>query len=158
MNDPLHSNRREILTAAGVAAAATLASVDGAAQETSPPEKILRIGVISANASGKPQMSNGHTWHFAQGFHPTVNLAAIQKYLSAGPVELFGQPGTVTLCCFWIKEETNLSRTFRSMTAGLLLAEQGLGIVGFKHNGLAVPLQQGLESPVRIGQGQFRVP
>jgi hypothetical protein len=54
-----------------------------------PAGKVYRIGVISATIRGKPQPRNGHTWHFAQYFHPTVNLDAIQKYLDPGSAEMF---------------------------------------------------------------------
>lgn len=89
MSDPVRSSRREILTAAGAAAVAAMSTAAEAAEETTTPEKILKIGVISAAIEGKPQKTNGHTWHFAQGFHPTVNLDFIRKHLSKGPVELF---------------------------------------------------------------------
>ena len=50
-----------------------------ASAEVAPPSggKTWRIGVISASIRGSPQRSNGHTWHFAHGFHPTVDLKAI---------------------------------------------------------------------------------
>src|SRR5207245_2732398 len=35
--------------------------------------------------------TNGHTWHFAQYFHPTINLDIIKKYLDPGSVRLFHQ-------------------------------------------------------------------
>src|SRR5215472_13054790 len=54
-----------------------------------PAEKVYRIGVVSASIHGKPQRTNGHTWHFAQYLHPTVNLDAIKKYLDAGSAEMF---------------------------------------------------------------------
>jgi predicted dehydrogenase len=53
------------------------------------PNKIYRIGVISASIRGKPQPRNGHTWHFAQYFHPECNLDAIKKYLDPGSAEFF---------------------------------------------------------------------
>jgi predicted dehydrogenase len=51
--------------------------------------KVYRIGVISATIRGQPQPRNGHTWHFAQYFHPRINLDAIQKYLDPGSSEVF---------------------------------------------------------------------
>jgi predicted dehydrogenase len=73
------TTRREILTAAGaLAVAGTVAAQPPAAS------KVYRIGVISASIDGKPQRTNGHTWHFAQYFHPEVNLAAIKKHLDSG--------------------------------------------------------------------------
>lgn len=74
--------RREIL---GAAALMPL-SLAAAAEE---PKKTLRTGVISASIGGKPQKTNGHTWHFAQYFHPTVNLDAIKKYLDPGSARMF---------------------------------------------------------------------
>src|SRR5262249_15725818 len=43
----------------------------------------------SASIGGKPQKTNGHTWHFAQYFHPTVNLDAVKKYLDPGSAKMF---------------------------------------------------------------------
>jgi len=76
--------RREALAAAGALAAAADAPV------ASPPARtVYRIGVISAAIEGKPQKTNGHTWHFAQYFHPEINQAAIKKYLDPGSAQLF---------------------------------------------------------------------
>jgi predicted dehydrogenase len=72
-----------MLLAAG---AATLAA---GARAEDPPARVYRIGVVSASIDGKPQKTNGHTWHFAQYFHPAVNLDVIQKYLDPGSAELF---------------------------------------------------------------------
>src|SRR5205809_3731225 len=76
--------RRELLAAGALAIAAPTA---GAAE----PEKVYRIGVVSASIGGKPQKTNGHTWHFAQYFHPTVNLDAIKKYLDPGSAKMFAE-------------------------------------------------------------------
>jgi predicted dehydrogenase len=51
--------------------------------------KVYRIGVVSAGIRGKSQPQNGHTWHFAQYFHPTIDLDAISKYLDAGSSAMF---------------------------------------------------------------------
>ncbi len=51
--------------------------------------KVHRIGVISARINGRPQPTNGHTWHFAQYFHPTIALEGIRKYLDPGSVRMF---------------------------------------------------------------------
>jgi predicted dehydrogenase len=67
---------------------ATLAGAAGAAAGGQS-EKEIRIGVLSAAIRGKPQPRNGHTWHFAQYFHPRVNLDAVKKYLDPGSVEMF---------------------------------------------------------------------
>jgi predicted dehydrogenase len=60
-------------------------------EPAAPADRIYRIGVISARINGKPQPTNGHTWHFAQYFHPTINLDAIRKYLDPGSVRMFEQ-------------------------------------------------------------------
>jgi predicted dehydrogenase len=52
-------------------------------------DKVYRIGVISASIRGKPQATNGHTWHFAQYLHPTIDLNAIRKYLDPGSADFF---------------------------------------------------------------------
>src|SRR5262245_41215038 len=80
-----HTNlsRREALAAAG-ALHLTVPAAQGAA-----PGKVYRIGVVSASIGGNPQRTNGHTWHFAQYFHPTVNLDAIKKTLDPGSARMF---------------------------------------------------------------------
>src|SRR2546429_8148420 len=75
--------RRDLLAAAGTLAAGTVLPAQAA--------KTFRIGVISASIGGKPQKTNGHTWHFAQYFHPTVNLDAIKKYLDPGSAKMFAE-------------------------------------------------------------------
>jgi predicted dehydrogenase len=50
---------------------------------------VYRIGVVSASIGGKPQKTNGHTWHFAQYLHPTINLDVIKKYLDPGSANIF---------------------------------------------------------------------
>lgn len=66
-------------------AAATLQG----AQAANAAPKEYRIGVISASIDGKPQRFNGHTWHFAQYLHPSINMDGIRKYLDPGSVEMF---------------------------------------------------------------------
>jgi predicted dehydrogenase len=53
------------------------------------PDRIYRIGVISAAIDGKPQKANGHTWHFAQYLHPEINQVAIKRYLDPGSARMF---------------------------------------------------------------------
>src|SRR5438309_8924189 len=79
MQTSAFTTRREVLIAAGGLAAAGAVGAQPLA-----PTKAYRIGVISAAIDGKPQKTNGHTWHFAQYFHPEVNLAAIKKHLDPG--------------------------------------------------------------------------
>ena len=45
--------------------------------------------MISAANRGKPQPTNGHTWHFAQYLHPTCDLDAVKKYLDPGSADFF---------------------------------------------------------------------
>lgn len=46
--------------------------------------KVFRVGVISASIRGKPQLRNGHTWHFAQYLHPTVDFDAYSNLANPG--------------------------------------------------------------------------
>src|SRR5476651_717426 len=82
MRDFSAMTRRELLATAGLLAASTGVQ----AQE---PRKTFRIGVISAAIEGKPQRTNGHTWHFAQYFHPEIDLAVIRKVLDPGSAKMF---------------------------------------------------------------------
>jgi predicted dehydrogenase len=81
---PPLTSRREVLAATGALAVAGTAQAAGP-----PPARVYRIGVVSASIGGKPQPTNGHTWHFAQYFHPEVDLAAIKRYLDPGSVRMF---------------------------------------------------------------------
>src|SRR6476469_296991 len=80
------TTRRDLLLA-GAAAAPLL--ITKTAEAADPPAKTFRIGVLSAAIRGKPQPTNGHTWHFAQYLHPECNLDAIKKYLDPGSAEFF---------------------------------------------------------------------
>ncbi len=71
------SRRDWLLGAGGAAAALALGSQSSAA---APPNKVFRIGVISAAILGKPQTRNGHTWHFAQYLHPNCDFDALKKH------------------------------------------------------------------------------
>ena len=92
-----NENRREwLVTAAGLAGAGLLAAnanAQSAAEkkEEAAAHKIFRIGVISASIEGKPQRTNGHTWHFCHPFHPVVNQDVIKKTLDPGSVRVFEQ-------------------------------------------------------------------
>jgi predicted dehydrogenase len=83
MTGPRGQTRREVLAGA---AAAALVGVQ-ALRADEPPAKGYRIGVISAAIRGKPQPRNGHTWHFTQYLHPTIDLDAIKKYLDPGSAD-----------------------------------------------------------------------
>jgi predicted dehydrogenase len=92
MTLPTQSTRRELLAAAGGLSVAGAAQVAGAApgQAAPPPaNRVYRIGVISASIDGAAQRTNGHTWHFAQYFHPEVNLPAIRRHLDPGSARMF---------------------------------------------------------------------
>jgi predicted dehydrogenase len=54
-----------------------------------PDGRSWRIGVVSARARGKPQAVNGHTWHFAQYFHPTIDMGVAKKHLDPGSARFF---------------------------------------------------------------------
>jgi len=88
MNHPSIS-RREALAAGAFSAAGAFALNASANANAAAPDKIYRIGVISASIRGKPQKTNGHTWHFAQHFHPECNLDAVKKYLDPGSAKFF---------------------------------------------------------------------
>src|SRR5579884_969541 len=85
MNPQPGTTRREVLLGA---TASALAGPRPAPAE-SPPARVYRIGVVSASIHGKPQARNGHTWHFAQYLHPTIDLDAIKKYLDPGSAKMF---------------------------------------------------------------------
>ncbi|MBI3876829.1 MAG: twin-arginine translocation signal domain-containing protein, partial [Verrucomicrobia bacterium] len=82
------TSRRDFLAATGSTVLAAAASAADPLT-TYGPAKPLRIGVISSSIGGKAQKTNGHTYHFAHGFHPTMDLKMIEKHLSKGPVDLF---------------------------------------------------------------------
>lgn len=68
-----------------------------------PPDgRSWRIGVISARVDGKPQPTNGHTWHFAQYLHPTIDLDAVQKHLDPGSAQYFASTVRNPACDFGI--------------------------------------------------------
>ena len=81
-----HPTRRQAVLAGAAALTAARASA-----EEKPASKVYRIGVLSASIHGKPQPRNGHTWHFAQYLHPTINLDAIKKYLDPGSAKMFAE-------------------------------------------------------------------
>lgn len=83
-------SRRELIASglAGIAALGSGVTADGA-PAAADAGKVHRIGVISARINGQPQKLNGHTWHFAQYFHPTINLDVIRKYKDPGSIAMF---------------------------------------------------------------------
>src|SRR5262249_35411196 len=74
---------------AALSSGAATALSPALAEEKHRAAKVYRIGVVSASIRGKPQPRNGHTWHFAQYLHPTVDLDAIKKYLDPGSADSF---------------------------------------------------------------------
>ncbi len=83
-------NRRNLLRSAAAASAASLAAVTGDGVATAEVEKkTYRIGVISAANGGKPQRTNGHTWHFCHFFHPTINYEAVARYVDPANIAYF---------------------------------------------------------------------
>lgn len=73
----------------GTAVAGAQSAVAAQADAGSAAGKELRIGVISATNRGKPQIRNGHTWHFAQYFHPTIDLDAFCNFVDPGSARFF---------------------------------------------------------------------
>ena len=78
--------RRDLLLAAG---GLTITGAAQAQELLPPPRREYRIGVISASIEGRPQRTNGHTWHFAQYFHPEINMAAIRRHQDPGSVRMY---------------------------------------------------------------------
>jgi predicted dehydrogenase len=81
--------RRFFLSAAASAAGGLLVAGEAATAAANKPDKVYRIGVVSARIRGAAQRLNGHTWHFAHFFHPECNLDAIRKYKDPGNVRQF---------------------------------------------------------------------
>lgn len=77
--------RRDILAASTGATLACAAGSTAFAHDDA--IKVYRIGVISASIGGKPQKTNGHTWHFAQYLHPTCDVTAYGKYVDPGSAD-----------------------------------------------------------------------
>ena len=84
--NPHSITRREALA---LGAAGTAALSIAAEPKAAEPNKVYRIGVVSASIGGKPQKTNGHTWHFASYAHPECNLDAVKKYIDAGSAAYF---------------------------------------------------------------------
>lgn len=96
------TTRREMLTglaAAGISAAAAVsagglnaiargAEANAEAQPATP-DKVYKLGVVSARIEGKPQRANGHTWHFCESFCPEVNWDVLKKVLDPGSQQVF---------------------------------------------------------------------
>jgi predicted dehydrogenase len=87
MNPDLTS-RRQWLATAGALGAGALAVQQLQAEEAKP-QKVFRIGVISASIEGKPQRTNGHTWHFCHPLHDKIDLEVVKKTLDPGSAKIF---------------------------------------------------------------------
>ena len=83
-------DRRQMLLASAATLGGTaLTTATTAAEDAKPSDKVLRIGVISATIRGKPQPRNGHTWHFAQYLHPTLEIDTYCKLVDPGSAKFF---------------------------------------------------------------------
>jgi len=78
-----------LASAASLGGAVLAPRVSTAQDRPTTTEKVLRIGVISATIRGKPQPRNGHTWHFAQYLHPTIDLDVFGKLVDPGSADFF---------------------------------------------------------------------
>jgi len=79
MDLPTFTRRQAIATASSLPLSTLAVHADEA--------KTYRIGVISASIGGKPQKTNGHTWHFASYLHPSCDVTAYGKYVDPGSAE-----------------------------------------------------------------------
>jgi predicted dehydrogenase len=89
-------------TAAGVASAQDAQPQAAASAATPPDGKAWKVGVISARRNGEPQKINGHTWHFAQYLHPTIDLPTAQKHLDPANQRYFEEVVRNPACDFGI--------------------------------------------------------
>lgn len=85
----LHSAAQLAVLGAGASTALPADPAAVPAPSTPPDGKAWRVGVISARIRGKPQRINGHTWHFAQYLHPTIDMKMAQTYLDPGNQKYF---------------------------------------------------------------------
>jgi len=88
-----NASRRQWLATAGALGTSALAAGAIAAQDPKPqanaPAKVFRLGVISASIEGKPQRTNGHTWHFCHPFHDKIDLDVVRRTLDPGSAGIF---------------------------------------------------------------------
>jgi Oxidoreductase family, NAD-binding Rossmann fold len=78
------ATRRDVLSGAlGMGAAATAGCLLPSREARAEGPKTYRIGIINAGRG------NGHTWHFLQGFHSTVDFDALTRYQSREVIELY---------------------------------------------------------------------
>lgn len=126
--------RRDLLASATATLAACAPLRTDAEAGEPRPTKYYRIGVISARIKGKPQPANGHTWHFAQYLHPTINMDAIRKYQDPGsvamlekysrnPHESFGQlPFSDTRLTHYYEADPEIAARFAEAFPGVEVA------------------------------------
>jgi predicted dehydrogenase len=81
-------------------AVAGQATQNAAADSAPAAGKVYRIGVISASIRGKPQPRNGHTWHFAQYLHPTIDLDVYAKLVDPGSAAFIRKYARNPKCAF----------------------------------------------------------
>ncbi len=130
--------RRELLGTLGTAGMAALgtqfASASPPADQKRDGAKVFRIGVLSARIRGKPQPLNGHTWHFAQYFHPTINYEAALKHstphvvsyykLSRDPRNSFGVlPFRDTQITHYYEPDPAIAQKFADVFPGVEVAK-----------------------------------
>src|SRR5689334_6093607 len=83
------TRRRLLMTSAAALGGAALAAGGGRGGGEEGAGRGLRVGVISATIRGKSQPRNGHTWHFAQYLHPTIDLDAFCTFVDPGSAQFF---------------------------------------------------------------------
>ncbi|MFT5469800.1 MAG: putative dehydrogenase [Verrucomicrobiales bacterium] len=130
-------NRRDwILKSTALAGAAAAGNAVAQTTETAtPPDgKVWRIGVISARRQGQPQKINGHTWHFAQYLHPTIDLPTAQMHLDPGNKKYFEEivrnpacdfgilPFSDTRISHYYEEDPKISQLFADSFPGVEVA------------------------------------
>jgi hypothetical protein len=81
--------RRLLLASASVLGGTALAAAGAGTGGEPAPGRVFQIGVISATIRGKSQPRNGHTWHFAQYLHPTIDLDTFCAFVDPGSAKFF---------------------------------------------------------------------
>jgi predicted dehydrogenase len=84
-----YPRRQMLLSSAAALGGAVLATTGASARDEQGAGRVFRIGVISASIRGTPQPRNGHTWHFAQYLHPTIDLDAFCAFVDPGTARFF---------------------------------------------------------------------
>lgn len=127
------TSRRTLIATLGAAGVAAAAGVIQAGPAAAPAAgKTFRVGVISPRILGTPQPLNGHTWHFAQYFHPTINFDALAKHNKAmvphfhllrDPVNNFGVlPFPDTRITHYYEKDPKIAQMFCDVFPGVEVA------------------------------------